>query len=137
MGVSYKGGTSSYHSVSDNVFSVSKDYPINASGYFGTKGDSSDNSVRHITSEDPTSTAKDFYDKLAYGGIESNITNKKTGKVIGKKTTMKDGTIITSREVSSSDGSPAVDINIQKSNAPAGISGQKIHFVKEKEKWKA
>ncbi|MCF0106641.1 MAG: hypothetical protein HUJ53_07765 [Holdemanella sp.] len=44
-----------------------------------------------------------------------------------------DGTIITYREVSSSDGSPAVDINIKKSTDSSGVKSQKIHFVKKKE----
>lgn len=45
---------------------------------------------------------------------------------------MSDGTIITYREVSSSDASPAVDINIKKSTNPSGVKSQKIHFIKKK-----
>lgn len=36
----------------------------------------------------------------------------------------------TTREVSSSDGSPAVEINIRKSDEHGDIKYQKIHFVK-------
>ena len=43
---------------------------------------------------------------------------------------MKDGTIVSYREVSSSDGSPAVEINIRKSDEHGDIKYQKIHFVK-------
>lgn len=45
---------------------------------------------------------------------------------------MKDGTVITYREVShSSNGSPAVDINISSVDSSGNIKTQKIHFVKE------
>lgn len=37
----------------------------------------------------------------------------------------------TTREVSSSDGSPAVEINIRKSGEHGEIKYQKIHFVKD------
>lgn len=43
---------------------------------------------------------------------------------------MKDGTILSYREVSSSDGSPAVEINIRQSDDHSDIKYQKIHFVK-------
>lgn len=43
---------------------------------------------------------------------------------------MADGTVVTWREVSSSDGFPAVDINIKKSTDSGGLKVQKIHFVK-------
>ena len=129
MGLSYKGAASHYHSIGENVSALSKDYPL-SNGYFGTKGDSQDNSIRHIESSDPSATAKDFYDKAAYGGVESEILDK-NGNVKGATTKMADGTIVTWREVSSSDGSPAIDINIKYSNDSGGLKGQKIHFVKE------
>lgn len=44
---------------------------------------------------------------------------------------MSDGTVITMREVSSSDGSPAVDINISRGSGSGSIKGQKIHFVQK------
>lgn len=48
----------------------------------------------------------------------------------GNYTKMKDGSILSYREVSSSDGSPAVEINIKKSIDHGGIKNRKIHFVK-------
>ena len=48
----------------------------------------------------------------------------------GVYTKMKDGTILSYREVSSSDGTPAVEINVKESNDHGGIKYQKIHFVK-------
>lgn len=32
-------------------------------------GDNSDNSIRHIESDDPSVTAKDLYDRITHGGI--------------------------------------------------------------------
>lgn len=48
----------------------------------------------------------------------------------GHYTKMKDGSILSYREVSSSDGTPAVEINIKKSTDHGGIKYQKIHFAK-------
>ena len=42
-----------------------------------------------------------------------------------------DGTVITMRKKSNSDGTPVVDINIKSSSHTGGIKGQKIHFVQE------
>lgn len=124
----YKGGTTHQHSMSHNINAIKSSYSIN-NGYFGEQGDSSKGSVRHIESDDPLATATDFYDQLAHGGIEKKMPNGK-----GHVTKMEDGTIITMRPVSSSDGSPAVDINIKNSKNPSGIKGQKIHFVKKGKK---
>lgn len=130
MGLSYKGGTNHYHSITDNISELTKSYPL-SNGYFGKKGDSKDNSIRHIESSDPEATAKDFYDKAAFGGKEKFIYGK-DGSIKGATTKMSDGTIITWRKVSSSDGSPAIDINIKYSNDSGGLKRQKIHFVKER-----
>lgn len=127
MGLGFKGDTGHHHSISENIPAVTKEYPLN-NGYFGTKGSSSDNSIRHITSANPTDTAKDFYDRIAHGGMESKIYDK-NGNIKGEKTKMADGSIISWRNVSSSDGSPAVDINIKESTNSGGIKVQKIHFV--------
>jgi hypothetical protein len=43
---------------------------------------------------------------------------------------MLDGTLISSRAISSSDGSPVVEINISNSNHTGGIKEQKIYFIK-------
>jgi hypothetical protein len=40
-----------------------------------------------------------------------------------------DGTILSYREVSTSDGTPAVEINIRGSSAHGEIKYQKIHFI--------
>ena len=69
-------------------------------------------------------------DKIGYGGIEKPL---KGGK--GYTTKMEDGTILTYRPISSSDGSPAVEINIKGSDSHGKLKSQKIHFTEAKQ-WK-
>lgn len=126
MGFGYKGDTGHHHTLGENAASLKKSFGFNpSSGYFGKPGKSNDKSKRNIESNDPTKTAKDFYDKATYGGIEKPLKNGK-----GWKTEMKDGTTVVFRETSSSDGSPAVNISITSSTSSGGIKTQKIHFVK-------
>lgn len=66
-----------------------------------------------------------FYDKIAYGGKESIV----DGNL--RITRMADGSIITMRKVSHSDGTPVVDINIERSTHSGGLRKQKIHFIQE------
>lgn len=123
MGLGYKGGALSYYSVSDNISELSKSFAYN-NGYFGEKGNNS--RIRVIYSDNPDNTGKTFYDKIAYGGIESPLENGK-----GYKTNMADGTIITFRPTTSSDNNPGVDINIAKSINHGSLKQQKIHFEKK------
>ena len=84
--------------------------------------------TRHIESNDPIKTSSEFYDKLTHGSIEDDLSNGK-----GKVSKLKDGTIITYREISTSDGSPVVDINIKHSSNSSGVKQQKIHFVRKED----
>lgn len=120
----YIGGADAHHSFGQNVPTLSKTYPYK-DGVFGEKGQGRGH-TRNISSDNPAETAKDFFDKAAYGGIPKEMDNGKG--TMGK---MKDGTIISYRETSSSDGTPVVEINIRGSKEPGGIKSQKIHFVKE------
>ena len=131
MGHGFKGDTGHYHTIGENIGSLKSKYSFNEkTGYFGTVGQSKQSKVRNISSDDPVATAKDFYDRAAYGGKEEPLGNGK-----GFKTTMKDGSVLTYREVSSSsDGSPAIDITISSTGTGSGgIKTQKIHFVKKTE----
>lgn len=109
-------------SLSDNLSALLKQFPLSPSGYFGVKGAS--NPVRRIRSAHPEQTAYHFFKLIANGAGEKR--DIPTGIVV----TLKDGTRITYRVTSSSDGSPAVDIKIL---VPVGIikHKQKIHFEKE------
>lgn len=127
MGTGFKGNASYYRSIGQNVLIAGSSYGF-ANGYFGKNSPHGGNSTRNIVAEDNIAAAKDFYDKLAYGGKEQVVSDNM------KITHMADGTIITMRKVSSSDGTPVVDINISYSRGSGGIKSQKIHFVKEEKK---
>ena len=122
MGHGYKGDTGDHHSITENLPSLKSDYKYQ-DGYFGEPGHGRF-FVREISSEDPLKTARELYDKAAHGGIEKEMSNGK-----GVYTKMKDGSILSFREVTSSEGSPAVEINIKQSNDHGDIKYQKIHFV--------
>ncbi len=129
MGTGYKGNADHYHSISENLPAMKEKYSYK-DGYFGEKGKSKkNNKVRNIKSDDPLKTAREFYDTLAHGGKESPIFES-DGTKNGMKTVLADGSVVTWRNVSHSDGSPAVDINIEYSSDSSGIKQQKIHFVK-------
>ena len=120
----YKGGASKQRTIGDNLGALRLKYDYR-SGYCGERGGSRE--VRHLFSDNPVTQAWDFYDTAGYGGIERQMRNGK-----GQTCTMRDGTVISIREVSSSDGSPAVDINIRRSTGSSGVKRQKIHFVRER-----
>lgn len=124
MGTEYKGGTKTYHSVGQNIMIASSSFPYK-NGYFGSSSPSTGSKTRNIKSDNPQATAKTFYNKIALGGIEKSYNN---GKV--HVTKMADGTQITFRETSNSDGTPVCDINIKHSSHTGGIKQQKIHFIK-------
>jgi hypothetical protein len=125
MGTGYKGGSKYYRSIGQNILLMLSKYAYN-NGRFGVNSPSTGNKTRNISSDDPAATAKDFYDKIALGGIEKTYNN---GAL--KITYMADGTIISTRKVSRSDGTPVVEINISRSTHTGGLKEQKIHFIKE------
>ena len=115
------GSASSKHTLNDNLPKLTKKYPLK-NGYFGPRG-SGRKYVRVMKCKDPLGTAKEFY-RLATKNNETE-----TPIPGGKVATMRDGTEITIRPVSSSlDKSPAVDINIA---SPGQVNKQKIHFIKD------
>ena len=127
MGSGYKGNSKYYRSIGQNVLITSSKYHYE-NGRFGLNSPSTGNRTRNIISSDPMATAKDFYDRIAYGGREIVYKGEKLNI-----THMADGSVISMRTVSSSpDGSPVVEINISGSTHTGGIKEQKIHFVEEK-----
>lgn len=126
MGTSlYKGGTVKYHSISQNILITSKSYKY-SNGYFWESSPSTGSRTRNIASSDNIATATDFYNKIALGGTEK-IYNNGNRRI----TQMSDGTVITWRKSSTSDGSSVVEINISRSGHTGGIKRQKIHFIQE------
>ena len=124
MGTGYKGNSKYYRSIGQNILLASSKYHCE-NGRFGTSSPSTGNKTRNIASDNPLVTAKDFYDKIAFGGKETIYNG---GKV--NITHIADGSIITMRPISSSpDQSPVVEINISGSSHTGGLKRQKIHFV--------
>lgn len=116
----FKGGADHHHSIGENLDDVKSHYPYE-DGYFGDEAGEPEK--RHLYSDDPIATAHDFYDRAGYGGIEEPLPNGK-----GVRSTLADGTVITMREVSESDGTPVVEISIRRSTDSGGVEKQKIHI---------
>ena len=126
MGTSiYKGGTVKYHSIGQNILITSNSYKY-SNGYFGDNSQSTGNRTRNIASSDNVATATDFYNKIALGGTEKIYDNGNR-----RITQMSDGSVITWRKTSTSDGTSVVEINISNSTHTGGVKRQKIHFIEE------
>lgn len=121
----YKGRSLTYRKLQENYAMIKVSYPV-SNGYIGKVGLSGNSQIREVQASDPIAEAQKLYDTIAYGGIESNLPNKK-----GKYTVMQDGSVITFRVITSTKGSPAVDINIKHSTSNNCFKTQKIHFSKE------
>ena len=106
-------------SVDLNAKRMSSDYPLTSSGYFGEKG----KNARIIKTPTPERTSSDFYLRLGLGGKTEPLKNGH-----GTRTTLDDGTIIVHRLITSTSGSPAVDIKVIHAKT---VKSQKVHFVKE------
>ena len=129
MGHGYKDDTGHHHSIGENIATAAARFPY-SNGYFGKDSPDSKKRNRNIECNDLLSESRDFYDAIAYGGIEKTLPNDK-----GVATEMTDGTVVTYREVSgSADKTPVVEINIRGSKNSGGVKGQKIHFIKKKGK---
>ena len=105
--------------IDDNADNMKKDYPLSPSGYFGEKG----KNARIIKTSTPEATSTDFYNKLGEGGKTEPLANGH-----GTRTTLPDGSIIVHRLITSTPGSPAVDIKVIGNSK---VKSQKIHFVRE------
>ena len=124
MGTCYKGNSSYFRSIGQNVLIASSKYAYSL-GFFGDSSKHGRERTRNISLPNTLAGAKDFYDKIALGGKEQIVNDNM------RITRMADGTVITMRKISHSDGSPVVEINIKPSKHTGGVKGQKIHFVQE------
>ena len=125
MGVTihYVGRKQQYHSLEDNANEIKSFYTL-SNGFFGVKG--RPRRVREIHSKEHEKTAKDFFNRIAKGGILDLKTIP--GGVISR---LKDGTIVSYRKITSSPNSPAVEIRFRSVDSKYGIKDQKIHFVQD------
>lgn len=121
--IHYVGRKQQHHSLNDNIDAVKSSYPLK-NGFFGIQGTSK--RVREIHSANHEATAKDFFNKIAKGGILDLQTIK--GGVVSR---LKDNTIISYRKFTSSPNSPAVEIRFRTIDLKCGIKDQKIHFVQD------
>ena len=119
--IHYVGRKQQFRSFEENVNDITSHYKI-SDGYFGIKGSKTD--IREIHTRNHEATAKDFFNRVAKGGLLDLDTIP--GGVVAH---MKDGTFISYRKVTSSVNSPAVEIRYRRVDSKYGIRDQKIHFV--------
>jgi|LauGreDrversion4_2_1035121.scaffolds.fasta_scaffold121367_4 hypothetical protein len=122
MGHASGGGYSSPGGLSQNLGKLLNKFPSDRQGRLGAKGR---NKARLIASDNPAKTSEDVYSALKSGGKESRLPNGK-----GRLTAFPDGSRVIHRPVSSSDGSPVVEISIKGPNG----SSYKIHFIPKESK---
>jgi hypothetical protein len=106
---------------SDNVPNLISRFKLNNNGYFGTKGKGG-KGTRNLDSNNPAKTAAEFSAIASKAYVSAR-------PIPGKGTIyrMRDGGYIIYRRISSSDGSPVVELSV---NNVAGIRNQKIHFTR-------
>lgn len=109
--------------VLSNLKSLKKLFPLSPGGYFGKIGKSG--KVRVIESDDPVRTAKSFFNLASKGGTV--VKDKKAGMT---RVYFKDGSYVTMRLYTSTNGSPAVELNLNTSHSTVKPF-QKIHFIKD------
>ena len=111
-------------SFSDNLPLLLERFNLTSSGYFGEHGQSPKHDVRVVRCDNPAKTAFEFQ---SLAGNNPVVIRQIPGK--GHTMLMRDGTRITYRRFSYSDGTPVVELKV--AGAP-GVKSQKIHFVGSK-----
>ncbi len=109
-------------SIENNAKEAAKYFPFK-DGLFGFKNRRPKSKPREIFSNNPTSSASQFFNILKQGG-KDKLFNTSHG--IGTESNLPDGSKITYRPITSSKGSPAVEIVISGSDY---IKPKKYHFV--------
>ncbi len=82
--------------------------------------------MREIYVDDVLSESKKFYDTAAYGGIETKLPEDNDAR-----TKLRDAAIMVYSEITSIDVSPAVEINVRRSNDNYGLKFHKIHLERK------
>ena len=118
-GASTEKAASQKSNIQDNAKPLAQKYGLTRGGYFGSKS----KNCRVIVTSTPKDTSISFYKQLGKGGRLIPLNNNK-----GTMTILDDGTRIVHRLITSTKGSPALEITI--SGSPL-VKDQKIHFTKE------
>jgi hypothetical protein len=113
-GTSFGGYASQSASLSKNHESLSKRYPLDSQGRFGSK----DRGSQVVISDDPEATALEFFKKLGEGGSDQTMS---AGKIQVKSFGAKSLVVL---RLESSDGSPAITLQF----GPRNKQSYKIHF---------
>lgn len=126
MGAGFSSATRISCNIKDGLIQAKLTYNYNDGLFFDRSPKRHDDYVRICESDNPIKTSKEFFEILT----QNSFSNKqfKDKKIIAKMT---DGTVITWREKSSSDGSPVVEINIKRCDSNSGLKNQKIHFTQK------
>ena len=107
-------------SLEQNAKSLSQEYKLDERGFFGEKK----GHCQVIFTDTPEITGMDFYQKLGRGGKTVPMPRNSNGTI----TLLDDGSRITFRIVTSTSGSPAVEVHVAMTKS---VAIQKIHFIKK------
>lgn len=124
-GASGSGGAHPFNALARNIDKLGEKHSLTPGGYFGSKGKNS----RVIASADPTATADEFWKVLSKRGKTNSLPNGK-----GKRVRFDDDSAAVYRIVTSSTGSPAVEIWIKTATGRKLPAYQKIHFILKESK---
>jgi pantothenate kinase len=119
-----KQNVSTTGSIKNNAIETAKYFDYK-NGLFGEKNRKNGRIPREIFSKNPSTAATLFFNTLSQGG-QKHVFNTSNGK--GIEATLKDGSKITYRPLTSSIGSPAVEITISMS---PDVKPKKYHFVQK------
>ncbi len=121
---SIKIKSQSNNSISSNANEAAKLFKFK-DGLFGIKNRKPKSKPREIIVSNPKTSASIFFNTLAAGGKKETFD---TGHGKGIKATLLDKSIITYRPITSSNGSPAVEIVVSGSK---NVKAKKYHIVKK------
>lgn len=118
-----------HSNIDDNARLLARQYRLTSGGYFGRKG--TGKGVRVINCMNPIAIAEYCFHILGQGGQTEVALNRKGQEIHMSR--LNDGTLVTYRRITSSQGSPAVEIRL--SGGEHIVKQQKIHFVMEATLW--
>lgn len=97
-------------------------------GYFGSRLKGKSRDLRTLISDDPIKDARELFRQLSEGGDIVPTDNPHQTLYL-----LPGGAYVSLRIVTSTEGSPAVEINVKSDKANTKVKSQKIHFIKKGE----